>query len=363
MTVIAMADPRRLAKVHAGYLVTYAITADGELFATGMGSGCLIGDGDVADRPAPVSLGKGWASISGGHRLLALKTDGSLWGWGNNIGDGTNATRCAPTKIGDGFRTAYSPDSADGGLAVAVKQDGSLWAWLEQTSGTGFPQPLVLKQVGVETDWADAVVGYDHYLALKTDGSLWSFGPEILWFSNQRYGHLGRPVATLADITTPQRVGSNTYKALSASQYTSYAVATDGSLYGWGGNFLGGIWAALGDNGTASRSSPTLIGSGFVSVDAAPARVVALKADGSVWAWGPNGEFTPVGDGTRVERFAPVQVAAGWTTISASSSVIGLDAAGNTVGWDIYGFYRDAGSRNFGFLSSRMPVQFDYFAP
>lgn len=342
----------RITSVHASNRVYFALMADGELFATGRGSACNIGDGDVVDRETPVSLGRGWAAIAGRDPVLALKADGSLWGWGSYTGDGSSLMRCVPTRIGDGYKKAHSGEGiAETHDSIAVKQDGTLWFW-----GSLGINALVPTQIGTDTDWADAVVGDSHGLALKTDGSLWSFG-------HNEYGQLGLGFTEIVTINmTPRRVGSGTFRAISINWRSSYAVASNGDLYSWGRNYLG----ILGDNTAADRASPMLIGTGFKSVDATNEVVVGLKDDGSVWAWGTNTSNSGiVGDGTSVPRTVPTKLA-GLTLAQVSASsigVVGIDAAGATWGWGDYAFTRDTGSGNFKSFTSRMPVKFDYFAP
>ena len=341
--------PDRLVKVHVSHAATYALTAAGELFATGVGFGCRLGDGSPTDRPTPVSLGRGWVGVTGGDRLLALKDDGSLWGWGvGNVGDGTGAMRCVPTRIGDGYRKVAAWSSG-GGLAVAVKIDGSLWVWN--------PGPVPTR-VGTDTDWIDAVAGEAHYLALKADGSLWSWNGSGVNLN----GELGREASGNTG-EVPGRVGSATYKAMGAGRDTSYAITTDGDLHGWGRSSSLG---PLGDGGTENRWLPVRIGGGYASVHPAATRVVALKSDGSVWAWGENGQFGggPIGDGTQIPRTEPFQLAGGYVSLSNSEgSVLGIDQHGDVWGWDVYDYVRHLPSGNFGVLSSRVPVKFDYFAP
>lgn len=340
---ITPAAAGHVVKVHAGRAGTYAITAAGELFATGIGIGCRLGDGTVNDRPAPVSLGTGWADVSGSDRMLALKTDGSLWGWGSQVGDGTSAQRCAPVKIGDGYRMAHSSSFSQGG-AIAVKADGTLWVWGSRPA-----------RVGTDTDWVTAVAGESHYLALKADGSLWSWGSSI-------NGELGRTIEG-GNQDTPGRVGSGSFKAIAAGTSTSYAIAVNDDLYGWGRSSA--LWP-LGDGMTENRPLPVLIGPGYASVHPGAMRTLALKRDGSVWGWGDNGSFggRPVGDGTKVPRYEPVRVAEGFRTLTeAENTVLGIDRSGQVWGWDVYDYVRHQPSGNFGVLSSLVPVAFDYFAP
>ncbi|HRI80641.1 MAG TPA: hypothetical protein PLR06_14010, partial [Cyclobacteriaceae bacterium] len=87
------------------------------------------------------------------------------------------------------------------------------------------------------------------------------------------------------------------------SQYT-LAVKTDGTLWAWGANGNG----QLGDGTTVDKSAPASIGSGYVKVAAGLNRSFALKSDGTLWAWGENG-IGQLGDGTTENKSTPVLIA------------------------------------------------------
>ena len=131
------------------------------------------------------------AAISAGHaHSVALKTDGSLWAWGNNssggLGDGTNIQRGTPVQIG--ANKDWLAISAGDVHSVALKTDGSLWAWGYNSNGqlgdgtnTNRNTPV---QIGANKDWLAISAGDIHTIALKSDGSLWAWG-------NNYYGQLG----------------------------------------------------------------------------------------------------------------------------------------------------------------------------
>jgi hypothetical protein len=83
----------------------------------------------------------------------------------------------------------------------------------------------------------------------------------------------------------------------------SLAVKTDGSLWAWGNNTLG----QLGDGTNLSRNKPVKIMDGVFSVAAKEFHSLALKKDGSLWAWG-NNEYGQLGDGTTINRYTPVKI-------------------------------------------------------
>ena len=149
---------------------------------------------------------------------------------------------------------------------------------------------------------AAIAAGADHTLALASDGSLRA------WGSNYR-GQLGD--ATTTDRTIPAQVGSG-YAAVAAGggQFLvevegghTVALKLDGSLWAWGWNAYG----QLGDASATDRNTPVRIGSGYRAVAAGQAHTVALKFDGSLWAWGDN-YYGQLGDGTNTNRYAPVRI-------------------------------------------------------
>ncbi|NRF72424.1 hypothetical protein HLB44_36290 [Aquincola sp. S2] len=348
-----------VAQVHSGGTVVYVRLRDGRLYAKGSGANCQIGDGDAVDRPVPVSLGGNWTSITGRGTLVGLKDDGSVWAWGINVGDGSKSHRCAPKRVAEGFRQVANGAHAEysRGPTIGVKLDGSLWVWgpniLRNSTEFEPHEFLTPTRLGNDADWTQAVAGADHLLAVKRDGSLWAWG-------RNAYGQLGngKAVIVVAEVT-PQRVLEHVV-AIAAASYRSYAVTSSGALYGWGWNALDGL---VGDDTNIDRHTPTLIGQGFVSVSASDERVVALKADGSAWSWGPNQQFHGVvGDGTLVPRAAPVQVATGMAQVTTSSQgAVALDTQGRLWGWGTYDFARDARSGNFLYMTHRVPTMFSYF--
>jgi len=83
------------------------------------------------------------------------------------------------------------------------------------------------------------------------------------------------------------------------------ALKQDGTVWAWGDN----IHSQLGDGGTTTRSipGPVLGLTGFVAVAAGAVHSLALKRDGTVWAWGEN-LVSELGDGTNIGRPRPVQL-------------------------------------------------------
>jgi hypothetical protein len=124
---------------------------------------------------------------------LAIKADGSLWAWGANgrgeLGNGSTERRLLPTRVGadNNWRTL-----AIGGIftasSFATKSDGTLWAWGANSVDFQFPgagadylgigdlaNVLSPVRLGQENDWQAVFSNFDRKLALKTDGSLWTW--------------------------------------------------------------------------------------------------------------------------------------------------------------------------------------------
>ena len=171
--------------------------------------------GDTTDRSVPVQVGTdtNWASAAAGlGHTVAVKTNGTLWAWGNNsngqlgLGVGDTTDRSVPVQVGtDTLWASVAAGSMD---TVAVKTNGTLWAWGCNVQGSlgngafGGGQNPTPAQVGIETLWASTLwasvaEGDMDTLAVKTDGTLWAWG-------NNSNGQLGD--GTINNSPTPGAV-------------------------------------------------------------------------------------------------------------------------------------------------------------
>ena len=232
------------------------IKSDGTLWAWGFGGTGSNGDGTTTQRSSPIQIGSDttWSAITGNYRTnLALKTDGTLWSWGNNeegsLGHNNKTDYSSPRQVGSDTTWAklgICPDLA----SAAIKTDGTLWTWGDNDTGmlglnnqTDYSSP---KQVP-GTTWANIMIDYqrDAAMATKTDGTLW------MWGSNGR-GQLG--LNNGSQYSSPKQVHGNAttwstdFGAFIVSNWSSHALKTDGTLWGWGDNRNG----QLGQNSTAA---------------------------------------------------------------------------------------------------------------
>jgi len=283
--------------------------------------------GSATSNPATLTVRRPMAVAAGGEHSLALKTDGTVWAWGRNeygqLGDGTRTDRFTPVQVkgpgGSDWLTDVQAVAAGGYHSLALKTDGTVWAWGRNNGGqlgdgTTTDRLTPVQVVGPGgSDWLTDVqavaAGVGHSLALKTDGTVWAWG----W---NEFGQLGD--GTTTNSSTPVQVvgpgGSGwltDVQAVAAKWGHSLALKTDGTVWAWGGNWCG----QLGDGTTTNSSTPVQVvgpgGSGWLTdVQAVAAGVehsLALKTDGTVWAWGRN-EYGQLGDGTTTDRYMPVQV-------------------------------------------------------
>lgn len=247
------------------------------------------------------------AISAGGTYCLALKTDGTVWGWGNNmygqLGDGSSLpNRDSPVQV-SGLTGIVSIAASGGNISAAVKDDGTVWAWglndygeLGPSIGTTLIAPVQLPGL---SDAASVACGLSHIVVLRKDGTVWSIGRNI-------DGELGNGSATSTQ-SGVQTIGLSDVTSVGAGGNRSVARKGDGSVWTWGANEQG----QCGDGSYSSRRMPAKVygDPGFTQVCGGAGHAVALGPEGTVWAWGMN-NLGQVGDGTTWDRHTPVNVAA-----------------------------------------------------
>ena len=247
--------------VAMGQVNSYGIKTDGSMWALG-GYGSFGGNGTtsvVYAQSSPIQIGTltTWYKVKGGDSgALALKTDGTLWGWGYNavgqIGSNNRVDYSSPVQIGalsnwaDITYVAYQ--------AGAIKTDGTLWTWGSNDGGQlglgDFVNRSSPVQVGALTNWNKVSSGRGHMIALKTDGTIWSWGAETS-------GQIGQNTSS-GYYSSPVQIGVLTdWNDVMAGGYFSLAVKNNGSLWSLGANNYG----QLGLNSSINKSSPTQVGS------------------------------------------------------------------------------------------------------
>ena len=298
-------------KIMEGDIWSY--TGADAYFIWGVGSKGRLGQNDTDSRSSPTQIpGSTWSALPhsnlGIGYMGGIKSDGTLWTWGGNdygvLGQGDQTQYSSPTQVGTD--TTWSNLSMGGDNAkscIAVKTDGTLWTWGGNDRGNlGFNQASTPssrsspKQVGEDTDWHHGSAGADFMFAVKTNGTLWS------WGYGKWYGQLAQ--GSQSSFSSPRQVGTDTTwnsisdrrQSLPGAGANFLATKTDGTLWAWGGQ---GDFGSLGLNqgpggpGAGSRSSPTQVGTDTnwsltedPYVDSFGAS--AMKTDGTFWVWGGN---------------------------------------------------------------------------
>ena len=189
--------------VSAGGTHTVVKKVDGTVWAWGMNWAGEIGDGTMERRYYPVRIRKNSSVYLSGvvdikasgmnSTTIALLEDRTVWTWGSNIHyllgigstDEYNTKRVYPQNVeidGGGNLTNVIAISIGNGRAAALKADGTVWCWGAYALGDGTPNSRT-RAVQVKTsasEFLNDVIaissGGDHTLALKSDGSVWSWG-------------------------------------------------------------------------------------------------------------------------------------------------------------------------------------------
>ena len=175
------------------------------------------------------------------------------WGLNSNAQLGVNDTntRCTPVTTSAGGAN-WKQVTGGGVHTAAIKTDGTLWIWGRNIAGelgnNDFASPICtpVTTFAGGTNWKQVACGDNHTAAIKTDGTLWAWGAggSVVPVGNNLQFSIYTPVTTFA--------GGTNWKQVACAGSNTAAIKTDGTLWTWGSNSNG----QLGDNTTVNRSTP-----------------------------------------------------------------------------------------------------------
>ena len=242
---------------------------------------------------------------------LALKSDGTLWSWNIDIGGSLQPSEPIQET---GFRNITAISTCMGNT-LALDSAGKVWSWdafgnvpkgtttktpLTPTTPTPAPTgdslpPVQVSGLGKVTAIS---AGLRYSLALQTDGRVWAWGSRS---DSNKWGQLGN--GTTTNNSVPAQVSNlSGVIAIAAGSYHALALKSDGTVWAWGDNESGEL-----GNGTTDSSYVPVQVSGLkdvVAIAAGEAHSLALKKDGTVWSWG-NNESGQAGNGTQNSKDSP----------------------------------------------------------
>ena len=269
--------------------------------------------------------------VVGERHTLTLLGDGRISAWGDNketqLGISSNGTyyRFPHIVAGPGSEVALTnmiSVAAGYKHSLALRRDGSVYSWGKNgngmlglgTSGGKSNRPTrVLDSSGTQylSNIVVIAAGKDHSLALDSSGHVWA------WGKNGKEGRLGDdtennsylPVQVIETNGGVHAFGD--VVDIAAGESHNLALKSDGTLWAWGKNKEG----RLGDNSTTHRKTPVRVHGvddigfleGVTTIAAGKSHSLALGGQCTLYAWGKNKDYQ-LGDGSGVNRFTPVVV-------------------------------------------------------
>jgi alpha-tubulin suppressor-like RCC1 family protein len=306
--------------VISGY--TIVLRSNRSVWSWGRNNEGQLGVNDRRDRWIPEQVlfpeqaGEITAIAAGSEHSVALCSNGIVWAWGLNsngqVGNNTTIRRLTPVRAQFPVEITITAITAGLNRTVALCSNGNVWSWGRNSHGQLGDGTTDDRHTPVQVKGLDGIIikaietFHEHTVALAQDGTVWTWGRN--WD-----GQLGD--GTTDDRHTPVQVqlpGSiNAITAIAAGGSHTIVLCNVGTVWSWGLNSRG----QLGDSTTTwRRQTPVQVQFPHTvkAIAASSEHSVALRNDGSVWAWGSN-NFGLLGSGATNYRWSPVQVLGGAT--------------------------------------------------
>jgi len=345
----------------AGAFHALAIRSNGTLVSWGRNDFGQLGNGTTTNSNVPVAvntLTNVVAITAGTNFSLASDESDATFGWGRNpngqLGDGLTGNvksspdpvlSLCPTFVGQPFRQKLTAGWSHTAFICEELNSVNAWganAFGQVGDGTTTERTLPVTVSGLSNVSAIAA-GYQHTLAIKNDSTVWAWGDNTdgqLGVGNNTSSLVPVQVTALNQVVVAVTGGT--------AGYHSLALKADGTVWAWGRNADG----QLGDGTTVSKNTPTqVVGlTNVVAISGGEYHSLAVRNDGTVWAWGRNNNGQ-LGNGTTTNSAVPVQVTGltGFVGVAAGrfySMALKADSTVWTWGQNLYGQLGDGTTTN-----------------
>jgi alpha-tubulin suppressor-like RCC1 family protein len=287
-------DNKQIVAISRGYDHSIALDATGNLYLWGRNNyGQLGSTQDDQGTPQKLRNHQDFKAVEGGYwHTVALKKDGTVWAWGHNfyaeLGNGTREHSSWPVGVLQSENNKVSPlrdvvsIASVGYHTLALKKDGSVWGWGGNEFNELGKKGEKIQKYAIRLEGIPKIkqiaVGWHHSVALDNEGHLW------VWGSDPAYQFQEATAKFYAKPTLLE--GLPKFTKIACGSWHSLAIDENKNVWGWGKNHFG----MLGTNDTVSRSKPVLIKSlkNIVDIGAGCFESLALDADGKLFTFGDN---------------------------------------------------------------------------
>ena len=332
--------------VSGGRNHTIAIRSGGTLFGWGDGTFGQLGYGSTLRlEPGLLSYPQdtaSWTSVaSGASHVVAIRSDGLLFAWGNNnygqLGDGTNITRSVPTQIGNDSWTVIG---AGRRISAGINSNGIVYTWGYNTNGelgsgdtTSRNAPGTLASGFNSRSATRLGVGANHMMAyFPTLGDVYGWGVGF----NGQLGTGSSGITYRLSTPTLLGLGGGEPQKISLGDRFSLVLISNGTLFGTGLNTYG----QMSSGNTTQRNVWASIGTSIVYNDIAAGKghALGIRSTGQLFAWGRN-DFGQLGDGTTINRLSMVSIgASSWSAVGSgiyANTSLAIRSGGTLFSWGL----------------------------
>ncbi len=286
---------RDIAAISRGYDHSIALDKQGNLYLWGRNNYGQLGSQSANDQSTPQKLAghTNFTAIEGGYwHTVGLKKNGTVWAWGHNyyaeLGNGTREHSPWPvgvlqiTASGISELKKVTSIASVGYHTLALKEDGTVWGWGGNSFNELGKKGNEFQQYAIKIDGIPKIkeiaVGWHHSVALDYDGRLWIWGSDPAFQFKEETKKLYDHPTLLKHLPK--------FTKIACGSWHSLAIDENQNVWGWGKNHFG----MLGTGDTISHSSPILIKplKNIVDIGGGCFQSIAVDSKGNIFSFGDN---------------------------------------------------------------------------